>query len=40
MQNIENKCLDLNSLTKEQRLEYVPEFLNIELDDILIELIN
>ena len=40
VQNIENKCLDLNSLTKEQRLEYVPEFLNIELDDILIELIN
>lgn len=40
VQNIENKAVDLNNLSKEERLEYVPEFLNIELDDIIIELIN
>lgn len=40
VQNIENMTIDLNNLSKTDRLEYVPEFLNIELDDILIELIN
>ncbi len=40
VQNIENRTVDLNILTKEDRLQYVPEFLNIELDDIIIELIN
>lgn len=40
VQNIENRAIDLNNLSKEDRLDFVPEFLNIELDDIIIELIN
>lgn len=40
VQNIENKNPSLESLSKQERLEYVPEFLNIELNDIIIELIN
>lgn len=40
IQNIENKHPNLESLDKLERLEYVPEFLNIDIDDIIIELIN
>lgn len=40
IQNLENKTSDLNELSKEQRIEYIPEYLNIELDDIIIDLLN
>lgn len=40
IQNIENDAIDLNTLTKEQRIEFIPEYLNIELDDIVIDLLN
>lgn len=40
VQNLENSTVDLNDLTKEQRIEYIPEYLNIELDDIIIDLLN
>ena len=39
-QSIENITVDINSLTKEDRIEFVPEYLNIELEDIYIELLN
>ena len=39
VQCIENERVDLTKLTKQERIEYVPEFLNIELEDITIELI-
>lgn len=39
-QSIENITVDINDLTKEDRIEFVPEYLNIELEDIYIELLN
>ena len=39
-QSIENVTVDINDLTKEDRIEFVPEYLNIELEDIYIELLN
>lgn len=39
-QSIENNTVDINDLTKEDRIEFVPEYLNIELEDIYIELLN
>lgn len=40
VQNIENRTTNLENLSKTERLSYVPEFLNIDLNDIIIELIN
>lgn len=40
VQVIENHTKDINTLTKEERLVYVPEYLTIALDDIVIETIN
>lgn len=40
VQVIENKNSDLNLLTKEERRDYVPEYLTISLDDVLIEIIG
>lgn len=40
VQVIENKNSDLNLLSKEERRDYVPEYLTISLDDILIEIIG
>jgi hypothetical protein len=39
-QSIENITEDVTMLKKEDRILFVPEYLNIELDDIIIELIN
>ena len=39
-QSIENTAVDVTALKKEDRISFVPEYLNIELDDIIIELIN
>lgn len=39
MQVIENVTTDLTSLTKDERIHYVPEFLTIALDDIVIDII-
>lgn len=38
-QVIDNLTVDLNALTKEARIDYVPEYLTISLDDIQIEII-
>lgn len=38
-QVIENKTIDQNALTKEERINYVPEYLTITLDDIVIDII-
>ena len=40
IQSIENVTVDVSTLSKEDRIDYVPEYLNIELDDIIIELLN
>lgn len=40
IQSIENTAVDVSTLSKEDRIDYVPEYLNIELDDIIIELLN
>ena len=40
VQSIENTAVDVSTLSKEDRIDYVPEYLNIELDDIIIELLN
>ena len=40
IQSIENITVDVTTLSKEDRIDYVPEYLNIELDDIIIELLN
>jgi hypothetical protein len=39
-QSIENTAVDVTTLEKNKRIIFVPEYLNIELDDIIIELIN
>lgn len=39
VQCIENSAIDITKLSKEDRIEYVPEFLNIDLEDISIDLI-
>ena len=39
VQCVENNCIDITKLSKEDRIEYVPEFLNIDLEDITIDLI-
>lgn len=40
VQSIENATLNIDSLDKLQRIQYVPEYLNIELDDIIIDILN
>lgn len=39
-QSIENTAVDVTTLEKNDRILFVPEYLNIELDDIIIDLIN
>ena len=39
-QSIENVAVDVTNLNKEDRITFVPEYLNIELDDIIIDLLN
>lgn len=39
-QSIENTTVDVTTLEKDQRILFVPEYLNIELDDIIIDLLN
>ena len=39
-QSVENTAVDVTTLKKEDRILFVPEYLNIELDDIIIELLN
>lgn len=39
-QSIENTTVDVTTLKKDQRILFVPEYLNIELDDIIIDLLN
>ena len=39
-QSIENTAVDVTTLKKEDRITFVPEYLNIELEDIIIELLN
>lgn len=38
VQAIENKAANLNDLTKEERFSYVPEYLTIGIDDIILEI--
>ena len=40
VQTIENNTMDINTLSKQDRIIFVPEYLNIEEDDIEITLIN
>jgi len=40
VQVIENKTVDLNRLTKDERLNYVPEYLTIHESDIVIDFIQ
>ena len=39
-QSIENTAVDVTTLKKEERILFVPEYLNIELEDIIIDLLN
>jgi len=39
-QSIENTAVDVTTLKKEDRITFVPEYLNIELEDIIIDLLN
>jgi hypothetical protein len=39
IQVIENKSIDINLLTKEDRRNYVPEYLTLDINDISIEII-
>lgn len=39
IQSIENRTKNLNLLTKEERINYIPEYLTISDEDIIIELI-
>ena len=39
-QSIENIAVDINTLNKEDRIAFIPEYLNIELEDIRIDLLN
>lgn len=40
IQSIENTTVDVTQLSKEERILYIPEYLNIELEDIHIDLLN
>ena len=40
VQSIENMAIDVTMLSKEDKLKFVPEYLNIELEDIIIDLLN
>lgn len=40
IQTIENNTMDINTLSKQDRIIFIPEYLNIEEDDIEITLIN
>ena len=40
VQNIANVAIDVTTLSKEDKIEFVPEYLNIELEDIIIDLLN
>jgi hypothetical protein len=40
IQSIENVTVDINQLSKEDRIDFIPEYLNIELEDIIIDLLN
>lgn len=39
VQAIENTTVDLDTLTKEERINYVPEYLTLSKDDIIIDII-
>ena len=39
VQVIENKTLDFNLMTKEERKNFVPEYLTLSLDDIHLEIL-
>ena len=39
-QSIENTAVDVTTLEKADRIIFVPEYLNIELEDIIIDLLN
>ena len=39
VQAIDNRTSDLSTLTKDERLNYVPEYLTIGLDDIIIDIV-
>lgn len=39
-QSIENMAVDITTLKKEDRILFVPEYLNIEIEDITIDLLN
>lgn len=40
VQSIVNRAVDVESMTNEERRRYVPEFLTLSLDDIVIEIIS
>ncbi len=40
IQSIENVTVDVGQLSKEERIDFIPEYLNIELEDIIIDLLN
>ena len=40
VQSIENTAIDVTMLSKEDKLKFIPEYLNIELEDIIIDLLN
>ena len=40
VQSIENTAIDVTMLDKEEKLKFIPEYLNIELEDIIIDLLN
>ena len=39
-QSIENIAVNVETLNKQERIDFIPEYLNIELEDIYIELLN
>jgi hypothetical protein len=39
-QSIENITINIEDLNKQERIDFIPEYLNIELEDIYIELLN
>ena len=40
VQSIENTAIDVTMLSKEDKIKFIPEYLNIELEDIIIDLLN
>lgn len=40
IQSIENTAIDVTLLSKEDKIKFIPEYLNIELEDIIIDLLN